>query len=988
MDDVLQRLSEGKVPLTDAVSELGPLLTSTNGPLRTKGTQALVDLMVQTEKEELTSAVPVLLQFLCDRLDDHPSTTPCLRGLLALVKASAISKEQAATMCKALFQKLFVQAQALTIRLLVFQLISELLDKFGAYLSRTMGEEFVGGFLQQFDGEKDPRCLVLVFRLVPFVASTFPISRYVDDLFEASSCYFPITFTPPPNDPYGVTREELISGLRACMTATPLFARACVELVLDKASSTIDDTKVDAFETLAECATAFGFEHMSPFFSSIFAQIRREIFENLEPQVQRAALAALSACARLTSTREQADAFMQPAIEEAVHHLQDIDANTTSIHGKLLIAAAGANTATAAVVFDAFVPRAVHTFIESATDAAKRTAVGGVLAGVCEAAAACHSAHPSPSTPPSTSSSSAMDTREDGVVQLATHVQAAKPQLLSFVDAALSSSSDHLQAVGVRTLLSLSAFGIFAEDELISLLDRVLTLSLRTANSLTRAALAESCSSIPSSNQRAISHVLTSTITALSSASEPAEFKEHLKVVEAVALTGPPPVAAITSLLQRLHTTSDAEAFRQQRIAHDTANTIKIIFSNCSTEATSELVGAVLSVTSEMIKTTLDQESSCGPCRLDAATMSTLATGVCRACANLSPAQQRSLVDECSRLFTSGSPSLLRRCCEDERLTPLTWIVPAICGALPTEVTLPLSHPLVCECAIGARVVTSTWEAAVPVCSLLAAVLNKTDSNKDDDTAARVQQVVDETVAPIQRCLSGEAEACSIGAQCLFAYVTKALVMKAAAQAGDLVSLLFQMMDHPALAQGACSAVRVILQEDDVVLNRSAHAVQRLMYRQRFFQENIDRLVQPFEASPNPVYLKALSFLLKGVPLPVVKTELPVVLPLLLKSLDLRDADLLTGTLDMFKALVSDAPAQLAADVSTLVTRCLALLTHQKLVVRRSALELLAALVQLPTHVVVPFKPEVLRALRTALDDRKRVVRIAAVHASTAWHML
>jgi hypothetical protein len=32
----------------------------------------------------------------------------------------------------------------------------------------------------------------------------------VESLFDVTACYFPITFKPPPNDPYGVTSEELV----------------------------------------------------------------------------------------------------------------------------------------------------------------------------------------------------------------------------------------------------------------------------------------------------------------------------------------------------------------------------------------------------------------------------------------------------------------------------------------------------------------------------------------------------------------------------------------------------------------------------------------------------------------------------------------------------------------------------------------------------------------------------------------------------------
>ena len=78
------------------------------------------------------------------------------------------------------------------------------------------------------------------------MAANFNLGNYADDLFEACACYFPITFRPPPNDPYGVTQEGLILGLRRCLHASPQFAKPCFELLLDKESSVLDETKVCA----------------------------------------------------------------------------------------------------------------------------------------------------------------------------------------------------------------------------------------------------------------------------------------------------------------------------------------------------------------------------------------------------------------------------------------------------------------------------------------------------------------------------------------------------------------------------------------------------------------------------------------------------------------------------------------------------------------------------------------------------------------------
>lgn len=36
----------------------------------------------------------------------------------------------------------------------------------------------------------------------------------LQSLFDITFCYFPITFTPPPDDPYGITADDLKDSLR------------------------------------------------------------------------------------------------------------------------------------------------------------------------------------------------------------------------------------------------------------------------------------------------------------------------------------------------------------------------------------------------------------------------------------------------------------------------------------------------------------------------------------------------------------------------------------------------------------------------------------------------------------------------------------------------------------------------------------------------------------------------------------------------------
>lgn len=41
-----------------------------------------------------------------------------------------------------------------------------------------MGTDFVYGFLQSLDGERDPRILVLAFQLVPTITKEFDLGRF------------------------------------------------------------------------------------------------------------------------------------------------------------------------------------------------------------------------------------------------------------------------------------------------------------------------------------------------------------------------------------------------------------------------------------------------------------------------------------------------------------------------------------------------------------------------------------------------------------------------------------------------------------------------------------------------------------------------------------------------------------------------------------------------------------------------------------------
>lgn len=180
----------------------------------------------------------------------------------------------------------------------------------------------------------------------------------------------------------------------------------------------------------------------------------------------------------------------------------------------------------------------------------------------------------------------------------------------------------------------------------------------------------------------------------------------------------------------------------------------------------------------------------------------------------------------------------------------------------------------------------------------------------------------------------------------------------------------------PAAGEAAVAAYGVIVANTEQCLTRDQHAELRLMYRQRFFLEQLPQLVSGFNAgggATRSACLLALSHLMASVPrqvrnksfcfkttafpsalfIPkVLLSELPVCLPLVLEALNATDVSLLVSTLKTTAALLIDASDEMALHVNTLIPRLLDLTRAPAMAVRRQALQTLEVAASLPTQKV------------------------------------
>ncbi|CAH0485091.1 unnamed protein product [Peronospora farinosa] len=276
------------VSMEALIQALGVHLTSNDDKVRSRATLLLSEVLTRLpELQLMSSAVQLLLTFFADRLADFPSASACLRALLALEThhAAQISSPRVTVMLILnLGNTLHIPQLGQAMRKMCFDLmqlalaqstvVELLLDSVPANgdvqdasvndteESKDLGREFAQTFLSAMEGEKDPRNLLLCMQVARMLLCKLePVFSHSDVLlqqyFDTVSCYFPIIFTPPPNDPYGITSEELILSLRHAFAASDLLAPLVLPFLLKKLASTVVEAKLDALQTLVFCGERY-----------------------------------------------------------------------------------------------------------------------------------------------------------------------------------------------------------------------------------------------------------------------------------------------------------------------------------------------------------------------------------------------------------------------------------------------------------------------------------------------------------------------------------------------------------------------------------------------------------------------------------------------------------------------------------------------------------------------------------------------------------
>ena len=302
---------------------LGGYLTHHDSNVRMRSVLLLAELLQRLPDLPINAKSGAsLCGFFAERLEsDYDSAIPCFLALKSLLKSRpSVFKEQPTVVEKIVrstLQAHHIPSMAQSFRYGAYELVSVLLEEEAYFpLIRRQGFEFVQQFVNAMDGEKDPRCLLLCLRVSTKLLTLFDdevVKQAAKPVFEVTCVYFPITFRPPPNDPYGITTESLVEGLTQVFCASPYMAEHVVPMTLDKLALTKQEVslaKLDSFKLLSACFPRYGIAATEPYLVQLQRDVYRHVVNAEEAEVADAAVALIGTIAKEIAKEYEAGEYI------------------------------------------------------------------------------------------------------------------------------------------------------------------------------------------------------------------------------------------------------------------------------------------------------------------------------------------------------------------------------------------------------------------------------------------------------------------------------------------------------------------------------------------------------------------------------------------------------------------------------------------------------------------------------------------------------
>lgn len=282
--------------LLELIQALGPTLTSDDTTTRTYAVHCLASVLSHENLQAVLSKqdVGVLLQFLVSKLEDEKLSIYVLQALDLLVKCKNFIpslNNSLETLLKAVLDHYEPRKHLAKVRYEGFSLLSTIFDQYSQTIAANtdLANLFVSTFVHVASGEKDPRNLLASFQLNATINETVVFDdrttnkthdQLLTDLFDVCFCYFPISFTPPANDPYKISADQLKLELRKTIASQSQFAQDTFVSLFEKLTSTNPAVRNDVSLTIHQCVEQYSQSTIEQYWTSIWDALKFEILHN------------------------------------------------------------------------------------------------------------------------------------------------------------------------------------------------------------------------------------------------------------------------------------------------------------------------------------------------------------------------------------------------------------------------------------------------------------------------------------------------------------------------------------------------------------------------------------------------------------------------------------------------------------------------------------------------------------------------------------